>query len=149
MICSLPFVTITPLGFEIIGNIQNTDVLLYMSLKLRISGTIYEYYLGFDRNNEELYIYKPGWVKEVIASSFKINEGANKWFSMKLTVDPDIGTYNRARFNNQEFDISSFSPPSSASALPDEFFVYISGRATGAAVRKIYLAACIVTQNER
>jgi len=145
---SLPFVTQTPIGAE--GGFCFTSVYsqCHINFALTYNGYLYEYWFIYDRNAKTVKIKIEDGSFPTIASNIEVPIGNNRWFTMKLVVNPLTGKYERGRFNNQIIDLSGYDCYKVSSTDPDEIVAGFGLGRTSVFDVTNYLGFVVVTQNE-
>jgi len=145
---SIPFITQTPIGAEGAFCLTSAYSLCYINFAIIYEGYLNEFWFIYNREKKQVTIKKEDASFPVIADNVAIPVGENRWFTMKLVVNPLKGKYVRGRFNNQIIDLSQYSCYKETSAEPEEITLgYALGTTKTEGITN-YLGFAIITQNE-
>lgn len=142
----------TRLGIEV--SFAGTDVtfrnLEFIIQVAYLSGAYYCWgQMDIDLGTHKLYIWKDGVVHTEIADIGPLIIAPFTYYTVKLVVDFDAGTYVRAEFANQEYDISQYKLEKGASDAA-AYFEPTIGFWNGSPITDslAYMDDVIITQNE-
>lgn len=145
---SLPFVALSPFGFEVSASLPSADFYLRLRLVVYTGTAWYEAAIRYWSPTTTFQYLDSSGVWQNLAPVYGVGAGAAMWNSFKLVADFTTFKYVRFIANGRTYLLTGLALQTGASSTTPSIFVAAKLSAANAVAVSAYLDDVIITQNE-